>query len=235
MRVNDNLPNTPEEVSSEYLKRRKELKELEDNPVQTGNRMNAVLAEVPRLRAIEEAAYQPSEGEYGIITEPIFDDDGEFLGVIQDIDDPYLTAQEKLARKEVNRLRERHFWLRNRLQLLRIKAAARGTPLSPEDVEIDTIKLKPGRKADPKVLKRGQIVRKHIHTKKDFFDEEKKQVLLREFEENEIPLPKDRYGLLKYPGRNWQEIMSQSAKWEKVVDDILNRDRFPRESKITTE
>ena len=97
MRVNDNLPNTPEEVSSEYLKRRKELKELEDNPVQTGNRMNAVLAEVPRLRAIEEAAYPPSEGEYGIITEPIFDDDGEFLGVIQDIDDPYLRGPEKLA------------------------------------------------------------------------------------------------------------------------------------------
>jgi len=96
-------------------------------------------------------------------------------------------------------------------------------------------KSRPGQPADPKIKQRGEIVRKHIHSKKDFLDEEKKQVLLREFEENEIPLPTDRYGFLKYPGRNWQELMGQSAKWEKVVDDILNRDRFPRKSKITTE
>jgi len=94
---------------------------------------------------------------------------------------------------------------------------------------------KPGKPADPKIQKRGEIVRKHIYTKKDFFDEEKKQVLLREFEENEIPLPRDRYGLLKYPGKNWQEIMSQSAKWKKVVDPVLERDRSPRKDKITTE
>ena len=96
-------------------------------------------------------------------------------------------------------------------------------------------KVKAGKPADPTIKKRGESVRKHIHKRSHFFDEEKKQALLREFEENEIPLPKDRYGFLKYPGRNWQEIMSQSAKWEKVVDDILNRDRFPRKSKITTE
>jgi len=96
-------------------------------------------------------------------------------------------------------------------------------------------KVKVGKPADPTIKKRGESVRKHIHKRSHFFDEEKKQALLREFEENEIPLPRDGDGLLKYPAMNWQKIMSQSAKWEKVVDDILNRDRFPRKSKITTE
>jgi len=96
-------------------------------------------------------------------------------------------------------------------------------------------KSKPGKPADPKIKRRGEIVRKHIHKRSDFFDDEKKQALLREFEENKIPLPKDRYGLLKYPGRNWQEIMHQSAKWEKVVDPVLERERSPRKGKITTE
>jgi len=96
-------------------------------------------------------------------------------------------------------------------------------------------KSKPGKPTDPKIKKRGEIVRKHIYKKSDFFDEEKKQALLREFEENKIPLPRYRDGFLRYPGRNWQEIMKQSAKWKKIVDDILNRDRFPRKSKITTE
>ncbi len=93
----------------------------------------------------------------------------------------------------------------------------------PKQEEEETVSLphpqqkpKPGRKADPKIQKRGEIVRKHIYTKKDFFDEKIKQVLLREFEENEIPFPRNQDGLLRYLGMNWQEIMGQSAKWKKV-------------------
>ncbi len=96
-------------------------------------------------------------------------------------------------------------------------------------------KSKPGKPADPKIKKRGEIVRKHTYKKSDFFDEEKKQALLREFEENEIPLPRNRYGLIKYPGMNWQEIMNQSAKWQNVVDPTLARDMFPRKRTITTQ
>ncbi len=94
-------------------------------------------------------------------------------------------------------------------------------------------KSKPGRKADPKIQKRRDIVKKHIHSPKDFFEEDKKQALLKEFEENEIPPPKDKYDLVKYPGLDWGNIMSQPAKWMNVID-ILNRDRFPK-NKITTE
>ena len=95
-------------------------------------------------------------------------------------------------------------------------------------------KSKPGKPADPKIKKRVEIVRKHIHKRSDFFEVEKKQALLREFEENEVPLPRNKDGFLKYPGMNWQDIASQPAKWRNVVD-VLNRDRFPKKSKITTE
>ncbi len=118
------------------------------------------------------------------------------------------------------------------LALEALKLAEHTDTLLPQEPQQ---KSKPGKPADHKIRKLGEIVRKHIHTKKDFFDEKKKQVLLREFEENAIPLPRDEYGLLKYPGSNWQEIMSQSAKWKKVVDPVLERDRSPRKSKITTE
>ena len=95
-------------------------------------------------------------------------------------------------------------------------------------------KSKPGKPADPKIKKRVEIVRKHIHKRSDFFEVEKKQTLLKQFEENGIPLPRNKDGFLKYPGMNWQDIASQPAKWRNVVD-VLNRDRFPKKSKITTE
>ncbi len=97
-------------------------------------------------------------------------------------------------------------------------------------------KVKPGKSADPKIKKRGEIVRKHIHKRSDFFDEAKKQALLREFEENEIPLLKDSEGTPKHIGiSEWADYIQKPHLWEAVVDDILNRDRFPRKSKITTE
>jgi len=89
-------------------------------------------------------------------------------------------------------------------------------------------KPKPGRKADPKTQKRRDIVKKHIHSPEDFFEEDKKQALLKEFEENEIPPPKNRDGLVKYPGLGWGDIMSQPSKWIRVID-ALNRGRFSRE------
>jgi len=94
-------------------------------------------------------------------------------------------------------------------------------------------KPKPGRKADPKIQKRRDIVKKHINSPQDFFEEDKKQALLKEFEENKIPPPKDKYDLVKYPGLDWGNIMSQPTKWMNVVD-VLNRDRFPK-NKTTTE
>jgi len=89
-------------------------------------------------------------------------------------------------------------------------------------------KSKPGKPADPKIKRRGEIVRNHVHKQSDFFDEEKKQALLREFEENEIPLPRNKYDSLKYPGLSWQEIMCQPAKWRNVVDPVLQKDRSRR-------
>ena len=94
-------------------------------------------------------------------------------------------------------------------------------------------KSRPGRKADPRILKRRDIVKKHISSPKDFFEEDKKQALLKAFEENEIPTPKNKYGLVKYPGLGWGDIMSQPSRWIRVID-ALNRDRFPK-NKITTE
>jgi len=95
-------------------------------------------------------------------------------------------------------------------------------------------KSKPGKPADPKIQKRRDIVRKHIHSPENFFEEDKKQALLKEFEENEIPTPKNRYGLVKYPGLGWGDIMSQPSKWIRVID-ALNRGRFSRKKKTTTE
>ncbi len=95
-------------------------------------------------------------------------------------------------------------------------------------------KAKPGKPANPKIRKRVEIVRKHVHKRSDFFEVEKKQTLLKQFEENGIPLPRNKDGFLKYPGMNWQDIASQPAKWRNVVD-VLNRDRFSKKRKITTE
>ena len=97
-------------------------------------------------------------------------------------------------------------------------------------------KPKPGLEADEKTQQRGEIVRNCIHEKSDFHDEETKQALLKEFEVNEIPLLKDSEGTPKHIGiSEWADYIQKSHLWGAAVDDILNRDRFPRKRTIATE
>ena len=227
MNVSENLPDNPKEISEEYHKRSKELKELQSDPDQIKGRTNGIYEHAPRLRQIEEDTYTPSKNESGIITEPLFDDDGEFLGVIQDIDDRFLTAEERLARGEVDRLRGRPTWLETRLGLLRIMAAAK--EISLEDSEIDAIKLKPGRKANPKIAERKEIVRKHIKPRQDLADHSKLEQLFLEFDQKGIPEPENTHTKTKLFVGLWQEeFFTLTPRERRRIVEILNRDRWPR-------
>jgi len=86
-------------------------------------------------------------------------------------------------------------------------------------------KSKPGRKADEKILKRREIVNKLIEGKKDWSDPDIREKLLDEFDEEEIPLPKDSAG---FPESIviWADFIDHPDDWKRVVDKILNRDRW---------
>ncbi len=92
----------------------------------------------------------------------------------------------------------------------------------------EQVKKKPGRQADPKVQERREIVQKHVNHKKDFFDRDKQRELLTEFEEKEIPLPRDDKGIEKYPVVRWTDFMNKPMQWKEVAEGILDRDRFNR-------
>jgi len=86
----------------------------------------------------------------------------------------------------------------------------------------------PGRQADPKVQERREIVQKLVNHKRNFFDRDKQRKLLTEFEEQEIPLPRDDKGIEKYPVVRWTDFMNKPMQWKEVAEGILDRDRFDR-------
>ena len=82
-------------------------------------------------------------------------------------------------------------------------------------------KSKPGRKADPKIQKRRDIIKKYIHAYKDWFDSSIKEKLLDEFDEEEIPLPKDSESFPKSIVI-WADFIDPPDDWKRVVDKVLN-------------
>jgi len=87
-------------------------------------------------------------------------------------------------------------------------------------------KSKPGRKADPEIQKRRDIVKKHIHAYKYWFDPSIKEKLLDEFNDEDIPFPKDSNN---FPESIviWTDFITDNADdWPRVVDKLLNRDRW---------
>ena len=93
-------------------------------------------------------------------------------------------------------------------------------------------KAKPGRKADPKIQLRREIVRKHIQQANDFHDKDKKQALLKELQESNIPLLKDAEGMQKHNRiSKWPDYMRKSHLWEQAVEDVLKRDVYDRKAK----
>jgi len=99
------------------------------------------------------------------------------------------------------------------------------TGTSHEDPQ-EQVKKKPGRQADPKIQERQEIVQKHVNLKKDFFDPDKQRKLLTEFEEKEIPLPRDDKGIEKYPVVQWTDFMNKPTQWKEVAEGVLGRDRW---------
>jgi len=87
-------------------------------------------------------------------------------------------------------------------------------------------KSKPGRKANPKVGLRREVVRKHIHGTQDFDDESKLKLLLQELDEKEIPPPEDIDKLLSFTC-SWAELLKKPGKLARVVK-VLNRDRWSK-------
>jgi len=87
-------------------------------------------------------------------------------------------------------------------------------------------KSKPGRKANPQVALRREIVRKHIKGTQDFNDESKLKLLLQELDEKEIPPPEDIDKLLSFTC-SWEELLKKPGKLARVVK-VLNRDRWPK-------
>jgi len=91
-------------------------------------------------------------------------------------------------------------------------------------------KSKPGRKANPKVGLRREVVRKHIHGTQDFDDESKLKLLLQELDEKEIPPPEDIDKLSSFTC-SWEELLKKPGKLARVVK-VLNRDRWPKKSDL---
>jgi len=86
-------------------------------------------------------------------------------------------------------------------------------------------KSKPGITADPEIQKRRDIIKKNIHAYKDWFDSSIKEKLLDEFDEEEIPLPKDSESFPKSIVI-WADFIDPPDDWKRVVDKVLNRDRW---------
>ncbi len=87
-------------------------------------------------------------------------------------------------------------------------------------------KSKPGRKANPEVALRREIVRKHIKGTHDFDDESKLKLLLQELDEKKIPPPEDIDKLSSFTC-SWKELLKKPGKLVRVVK-VLNRDRWPK-------
>jgi len=87
-------------------------------------------------------------------------------------------------------------------------------------------KPKVGRKPNPKVGLRREVVRKNIHGTQDFDDESKLKLLLQELDEKEIPPPKDIDKLPSFTG-SWEGLLKKPGKLARVVQ-VLNRDRWPK-------
>ena len=85
-------------------------------------------------------------------------------------------------------------------------------------------KSKPGRKADPKIQKRRETVQKYIHTYIDWFDPSSKEQLLHEFDDEDIPLPKSKS--VPESVDIWAEFIDYPDDWQRVVNKVLNRDRW---------
>ncbi len=88
-------------------------------------------------------------------------------------------------------------------------------------------KSKPGRKADPEIQKRRDIIKKYIHAYKDWFDSSIKEKLLDEFDEKEIPFPKDSESFPKSIVI-WADFIKDypADDWKRVVDKVLDKDRW---------
>jgi len=82
-----------------------------------------------------------------------------------------------------------------------------------------------GRKADEEIRKRREIVKKHIHAKKDWFVRSIQESLLDELDDKEVPFPKDS-DTFPESIQIWAEFLDQPDNWKKVVDKVLNRDRW---------
>jgi len=88
-------------------------------------------------------------------------------------------------------------------------------------------KSKPGIRADPEVQERRDIVKKYIHAYKDWFDPSIKDKLLDEFDEEDIPFPKDSESFPKSIVI-WADFIKDypADDWKRVVDKVLNKDRW---------
>jgi len=88
-------------------------------------------------------------------------------------------------------------------------------------------KSKPGRKEDPEVQNRRDIVKKYIHTYKDWFDPSIKDNLLDEFDKEDIPFPEDSDSFPESL-QIWAEFIKDypADDWKRVVDKVLNKDRW---------
>ncbi len=109
------------------------------------------------------------------------------------------------------------------LALERLKFAEHTDTLPQEPQQ----KSKPGRKADPEIQKRRDIIKKYIHAYKDWFNSSIKEKLLDEFDEEEIPFPKDSESFPKSIVI-WADFIKDypAEDWKRVVDKVLDKDRW---------
>jgi len=86
-------------------------------------------------------------------------------------------------------------------------------------------KLKRGRKGDPRIQKRRDIVKIRIQEPKDFLDPEIQRELLDEFHKEEIPIPRQSVNI---PASilEWPEFMGYPNRWRKFVESCLKKDLY---------
>jgi len=86
-------------------------------------------------------------------------------------------------------------------------------------------KAKPGRKAHEEIRRRREIVKKHIHAYKRWFNPSIQGNLLDELDGEEVPLPKNSDTFTESI-QIWAEFLDHPDDWKRVVDKVLNRDRW---------
>jgi len=221
------LPDDAEELVAEYLGVSRELREIESNPQLIDDKISAILETVPRLKAIEEGTYGPSDEEIGVDVNAIFDpDDNKFLGwhlVLK-------TASERFAENEIKKLNSKKYVLKNRLDLLRVKAASLGITLPEEQDKLVGKDPDPDQKSKRKIKDPPESVIERRHAVQECYELNRKTLGRKLNRLTCDYLDKKNIKILprwkgKYQVTKWKQAFRHNKKLKNGIEKMFCSDR----------